>query len=137
MQTEIWPADISSLSAIQEFVEQICGRAGFSVEQTIQINIAIEELVVNIISHGFEDPSGEVIEMEVDDEADKLTLRLIDSGMPFDPITAKEADTAASLEDRPIGGLGLTLVKNFTDQVDYKNENNQNILSLTILKKQN
>ena len=70
-----------------------------------------------------------VIEADVRD--DHLVFRVIDSGVPFDPTLASEPDLAADLKDRPIGGLGIYLVKRIMDQVSYARKNGKNILSMT------
>ena len=62
---------------------------------------------------------------------DRLEFRISDNGIPFDPTVAADPDVAADVKDRPIGGLGIFLVKHIMDQVSYCRENGKNILSMT------
>ncbi len=135
MLLKSWPVDLKSLSSIQAFVEKLCKDAGFTSLRVSQINIAAEELVVNIINHAFEDNKGEIIKIEVQTYPDQIEFRFIDSGVPFDPIGAKDPDTTLDLMDRPIGGMGIALVKQFADHIGYKRCDNNNILTMIIQKK--
>jgi len=136
MISKSWQADLKSLSSIQAFIEGLGKDAGFTSQRISQINIAVEELVVNIINHAFEDNQGETITIEVQEDPDKIAFRIIDSGIPFDPLKVKDPDITLDLMDRPIGGLGIFLVKQFASQVDYVRRGNNNILTMMIHKKE-
>ena len=75
-----------------------------------------------------------MITIEVDSDLDALTIRIIDSGKHFDPLKEEDPDTTLNIKDRPIGGLGIFMVKRFTDKLDYIRQNNKNILTMIILK---
>jgi len=136
MISKSWQADLESLSGIQVFIEKLGKGAGFTSQRIAQINIAVEELVVNIINHAFKDNREETIKIEVQEDSDQIAFRIIDSGRPFDPLEQKDPDITLDLMDRPIGGLGIYLVKQFANQVDYVRRGNKNILTMIIHKKE-
>ena len=97
----------------------------------MSINLALEEAVTNVISYAY--PEGTEGEIKVDAIARKDSLRftISDFGQEFDPTATPEVDTSLALEDRPIGGLGIHLVRKIMDRVSYKRQDDMNILTLT------
>ncbi len=136
MISKLWPADLKSLSSIQIFIEKLSKIEGLSTKKTSQINISVEELVVNIINYGFSDNTGENIQIDVQVNQDQITFSIVDSGKYFNPLIKKDPDLTQDTMDRPIGGLGIFLVKQFADQVDYERRDNKNIFTMTINKKE-
>jgi serine/threonine-protein kinase RsbW len=94
------------------------------------MNVALDELLTNTVSHGLSDGAGDV-SIEVDLGPDRLTVTLSDSGQAFDPFGQTAPDTTLSVEDRPIGGLGIHLVRNLVDDVSYERHLDRNIVVLT------
>ena len=94
------------------------------------VNVALDELLANALSHGQSgrDPCSVTIEVELDQE--HVTVILTDDGTPFDPFGRDAPDTGLSVEDRPIGGLGLHLVGQLMDQVSYQRRDGHNIVVL-------
>ena len=94
------------------------------------VNVALDELLANALSHGQSgrDPCSVTIEVELDQE--RVTVILTDDGTPFDPFGRDAPDTGLSVEDRPIGGLGLHLVGQLMDQVSYQRRDGHNIVVL-------
>jgi anti-sigma regulatory factor (Ser/Thr protein kinase) len=96
----------------------------------MSLNLAIEEAVVNVMSYAY--PRGThgdvIIDLSVTDQ--QLTIAIIDQGMPFDPTSQVEADTSLSVEDRPIGGLGIYLVRQLMDSINYERIDGKNVLTL-------
>jgi serine/threonine-protein kinase RsbW len=103
-------------AAFAEFAEQ------HALPTAVQrsINIALDELLANALSHGRmgSDPCSVTVELELDRE--RVTVTLTDDGTPFDPFERDAPDTTLSLEDRAIGGLGIHLVRQLMDQVSYQ-----------------
>jgi anti-sigma regulatory factor (Ser/Thr protein kinase) len=97
-----------------------------------KVNLCLEELLVNIIRHGIEDEAGVgpiYVDLELIPEA--LRVELLDSGRAFDPFTeAPSPDLESGLEDRPIGGLGVHLVKALANRYEYRRELAQNRVTL-------
>lgn len=130
-----WPARFDSLPLVQEHIEDLAQRSGVDVNRLIQLSIALEEVVVNIINHAYGSTGGGEILVGFDDQGERVVVSLADTGLAFNPLEADEPDVEMSLLDRPIGGLGILMVKKLMDQVSYERRNNENVLSLTLNKK--
>ena len=126
----ILPNDVQEVPKLAAFVDEICEAAGMDMATAMQMNLAIEEAVVNVMEYAY--PAGikgEVrIEAQVHDTYVEFTLS--DDGMPFNPTEKGEVDTTLSAEERSIGGLGIMLVKHYMDSVIYKYVDSQNVLTL-------
>ena len=94
------------------------------------VNLAIDEILTNTISYGYEDDERHQIEIIVRVEAEALVVVIVDDSMPFDLALAPERDLEASLEDTPLGGLGLFLVHRMMDSVEYRREEGCNVVTL-------
>lgn len=94
------------------------------------INISLDELLANALSHGRmgRDPCSVTVELKLDDE--QVTVVFTDDGPPFDPFERDAPDTTLSIEERPIGGLGLHLVKQLMDEVSYQRREGHNVVVL-------
>jgi sigma-B regulation protein RsbU (phosphoserine phosphatase) len=97
------------------------------------MNLAIEEWMANVVNYAY--PKGTRGHVEVTADMSKdMVLKLVikDHGVPFDPTQYKEADTLSDLEDRPIGGLGIHMIRTIMDTMTYeRSANGYNILTLT------
>jgi anti-sigma regulatory factor (Ser/Thr protein kinase) len=114
---------------LSEFVETVCEEKGLDMALTMNLNLALEEAVVNVMSYAYPDSQGDVkVDIMIDDQ--KVVSTLTDSGIPFDPTQKGDVDTTLPAEERPIGGLGIHLVKQIMDKVSYQYVGNQNILTL-------
>ena len=123
------PNDIATISQLSEFVEAVCEEKGLDMALTMNLNLALEEAVVNVMSYAYPDSQGDVkVDIMIDDQ--KVVSTLTDSGIPFDPTQKGDVDTTLPAEERPIGGLGIHLVKQIMDKVSYQYVGNQNILTL-------
>jgi serine/threonine-protein kinase RsbW len=87
--------------------------------------IACDEIVSNIVNHGGADASVEVAVRVRDGQVD---VEVLDGGAPFDPMAAAEPDTGLALEDRKVGGLGIYLVREMMDRIDYERRDGRNRL---------
>lgn len=125
------PAECERLDEVQTFIDQHLAEVEYSPEAQIQLQIAVEELFVNIASYAYAPGHGDaVIGCQVEKNPPSITVQLRDWGKPFDPLAKKDADITLSAEDRDIGGLGIYMVKNSMDAVDYQREDGQNILTI-------
>jgi anti-sigma regulatory factor (Ser/Thr protein kinase) len=95
-----------------------------------KINLALEELLSNIISYGYVDDDDHWIKVAISLEEGVLVISLEDDGIPFNPAEAKEPDCGCPLEDREIGNLGIHLCKQFMDDLIYERRGNKNIVIL-------
>lgn len=94
------------------------------------LNVALDELLQNTIAHGFAEQQGGAVTIAVLLETDRLTVTLTDDGRPFNPLDAAAPDTARPLEDRPVGGLGIHLVRQLMDDVHYQRQGGRNVVVL-------
>ena len=122
--------DVHEVSKFSTFIKSVMEK--LSIEKTLarQLRLAIEEAVVNVIDYAY--PAGQEGNIEVQIMSDGETLKtvLIDSGVAFDPTAKEKADTSLSAEDRQIGGLGILLVRELMDSINYERIDGQNILTL-------
>lgn len=121
-------ATIDQLGPLCKTVENLQQSLMCTDRQMCEIILVLEELVANAILHG----GGRVIEVDLHKEWDELVITICDDGRPFDPTMAAEADICQPLEERCAGGLGIHLVKHYTDTMAYRRENDTNIVTLTI-----
>lgn len=95
------------------------------------VRLAIEELVLNCIKYGYDDNADHTILIKLSVTGELLTITVIDDGHPFDPLTAPPPDLSVDLLDRPIGGLGLHMLRELADHFSYRRCDNTNQLTLT------
>jgi sigma-B regulation protein RsbU (phosphoserine phosphatase) len=124
------PNDINTIPQLQEFVEGVGEELNIDPSLVMSLNLALEEAVVNVMNYAYppESDGDVVIEAEANDVRLKFTI--IDNGTPFDPTAIADADTTLSTEERPIGGLGIFMVRQIMDSINYERVDGQNILSL-------
>lgn len=124
--------EVEELTQLPAFVDAVCEEAGIDMALIASLNLALEETVTNVVLYAYKDGVGLV---DIDAIYDKNNLKFIitDNGIPFDPTTKEDADTTLSAEERPIGGLGIFLVRQIMDTVSYERKDGKNIL--TIVKK--
>lgn len=122
--------DINEIPLMSEFIEEVAEELGFNASDTMNMNLAIEEAVVNVMNYAY--PQGTVgdILLQASTTDTHLIFTISDSGTPFDPTQQDDPDTTLSVEDRPIGGLGIFLVKQLMDTVHYEYKDGQNFLFL-------
>ena len=131
MKTLTVPAERNELDTVQGFVDEALDQVPCTPETRLQLQIAVEELFVNIASYAYAPNIGEaVIGCHVEQEPPSVTIQFRDWGKPFDPLAREDADITLSAEDRKIGGLGIYMVKNSMDDVRYQYENGQNVLTI-------
>jgi serine/threonine-protein kinase RsbW len=94
------------------------------------VNLALEEIVTNTISYGFTDDSEHTITISLDLDGRDLHVRVEDDAMPFNPLEREGPDLDAPLADRPIGGLGVHLVRTLMDDIRYERVGTRNVLSM-------
>ena len=116
-------------SANDEVSRWLAGRGG-SPEMEYFANLAIEELGTNCIKYGYDDAKEHWIEVNLSVSANDVILTITDDGRPFNPLAAPDSEVTAALEERPIGGLGIHLVRKMADRMEYIREQGRNKLTL-------
>ena len=112
-------------------VDQFCESNELSPEIAYAVNLSVDEILTNTISYGYDDDEAHRIEMSVRLEADALVVVIVDDSRPFDPTARPDPDIEASLEERDVGGLGLFLVHQMMDRVEYSRVDGRNVVTLT------
>lgn len=111
-------------------IETLAEREGWTPDLSFKVNLALEELVINIMDYGFAEGDHE-IDITLISEDHRLIIEIADSGKAFDPLQdAPVPDVNAPAEERPIGGLGIYLVRNMMDDMQYRREGDRNYLTL-------
>jgi anti-sigma regulatory factor (Ser/Thr protein kinase) len=123
------PADIAEIPAISLRLEESLLSYGFTPEEVLDTQLAVEELITNIAVHGYRGTGGPVT-VSCSFEDDHAVIQLADSAPAFDPLSVPEPDIDADVSDRKIGGLGIYLVRQVMDGISYRFENGSNILTL-------
>ena len=112
--------DIQQVPQLADFVDMVCEEVGMDMAVAIQMNLAMEEAVVNVMSYAYPADTVGDVTIEAVTIADQLQFTITDSGIPFDPTAKAEVDTTLSAEERPIGGLGIHLVRQLMDSINYE-----------------
>jgi PAS domain S-box-containing protein len=122
--------DLKQITAAIEWFEVFAleHKMPFAIIQ--KINIALDEILNNIISYGYKDKEVHEIEVGIELRSARLIIIINDDGMPFNPFKNDPPDTMLTVEERMIGGLGIHLVKKLMDEYEYKRHINKNIITL-------
>lgn len=127
--------DIAEVPRLASWVEELAETYQLSPDKSFQLNLALEEAVVNVMNYAYPGQQGRPISLTAVPFDDGIRFLLIDEGIPFDPTQQATPDSALlDSEDRPIGGLGILLVREFMSDISYKYEDGRNQLYMTICK---
>jgi len=124
------PAEIDHLDNVLDFVNAAIDDLKADLKFSNNINIAVEEIFVNIAHYAYPEGDGDVI-VSVLISDNNVTIEFTDSGIPYNPLEKADPDTTLSADERSIGGLGIFMVKKLMDTMNYRYDNNKNILSIT------
>jgi len=122
--------DIQQVPQLADFVDMVCEEIGMDMAVAIQMNLAMEEAVVNVMSYAYPADTVGDVTIEAVTIADQLQFTITDCGTPFDPTAKEDVDTTLSAEERPIGGLGIHLVRQLMDSITYERIDGKNVLTL-------
>lgn len=123
--------NIEELHRLNAFLEEVSEQWGLSMKVTMNINLALEEIITNIIFYGYKETDKHSISIELIKEEFGVAIIIADDAEPFNMLMKKEYDEAdKNAEDREIGGLGIHFVKTLMDEVSYERTNKQNILRI-------
>ena len=123
--------DIREIAMLPDFVEAAVQQSKMDPSFTAALNLALEEAVANVIQYAYPAGASGIIEVDAILDGHSLSFVISDSGKPFDPTAKPDVDITASAEDRPIGGLGIHLVRQIMDTVHYERKDGMNILTIT------
>lgn len=124
-------AAVENIEVVTDFVNEELEKLDCPVKARRQIDVAIDELFGNIARYAYLPDVGKAtVRFSVEEDPLEVTITFIDNGIPFNPLEKSNPDTHLSAEERPIGGLGIFLVKKSMDLVEYEYKNGQNILKI-------
>lgn len=122
--------DISEINKLTEFVEEIGNELSLAPDVVFNLNLVLEEAVVNIINYAYPKEDHQSIYLSATLHEGSIILVLTDTGVEFDPTMAPEADITLSAEERPIGGLGIFLIRQIMNEVRYDRIDDKNVLTM-------
>lgn len=124
-------ATVENIPVVTAFVDEQLEILGCPIKAQMQIDIAIDELFGNIAQYAYNPEIGSAtVRVEVSEDPLAVIITFIDGGMPYDPLKADDPDITLSVEDRPLGGLGIYMVKKSMDEIMYEYKDGKNILSI-------
>ena len=123
--------DIKQVSRLEGWLKSLGKKFSLKASLLPELNLALEEAVTNVILYAYPEGSYGSVELSAACSYGVLIFVLTDSGQPFDPTAAPEADTHSSLQDRPVGGLGIHILRQIMDSVQYERRGGKNILTMT------
>lgn len=126
--SKIFNAEINELEGVQSFVINSLKELSLDIKLENQLKIVLEEIFVNIASYAYDDKGD--AEIKIRTENNQIFISFIDSGYEFNPLAKEDPNINAKASERRIGGLGIFMVKNLMDDVQYEYKNKQNILTL-------
>jgi anti-sigma regulatory factor (Ser/Thr protein kinase) len=129
LQLELLP-QLTEIRRLAKAIEEFGEKFGFSSVAIQQVTLALDELVTNIVHHGMQDRAAGAIVIDFRYDAPMLTVTVSDSGRPFDPREVSQLDRKSTLDEHPIGGLGVHLIRSLMDSIDYRHESGQNHVTL-------
>ena len=133
---------ISKSMAIDNSIEdmsQLCSNfhdfftdAGLKSSTVYALDLALEEMLTNIIKYGYDDHREHAIKVVVDIASEAVYMLIEDDGHEFDPLSQNSPDLDLNIADRQIGGVGIFLTLNMVNEINYSREDNKNKLRITV-----
>jgi anti-sigma regulatory factor (Ser/Thr protein kinase) len=123
--------DFDELTRLAEALTEFCGRHGVPDESRITLNVALEEIVTNIISYAFDGARERSIDLELGLRDGSLRAIVADDGIAYNPLQHALPDVTLPLEKRRIGGLGIVLITRLVDDVTYERTGGRNVLTIS------
>ena len=122
--------NIHEVTRFSSFMESATQKMGIEKTDARKLRLAVEEAVVNVINYAYPVGTEGTVEVRLMSNAQRIKMMIIDSGVAFDPTSKEKVDTTLLAEERQIGGLGILLVRELMDSINYEREDGKNILTL-------
>ncbi len=127
--------DLGEFPELTRKVHGVLEPRGFSGKPVYVVDLALEEMVTNIIKYGYDDQDEHQIEIILNTSDAGVELKIIDDGHFFNPLETETADTVSDLDSRAVGGVGIHLTCTMADEVDYRRRHHKNILTVKVSRK--
>ncbi|WP_339735988.1 ATP-binding protein [uncultured Sunxiuqinia sp.] len=121
---------VGELASLAREIDKLAHEWELSEALAMNINLVIEEALSNIMFYAFADDARHEINLSISVKDNRLTIKITDDGIPFDPLSHKQPDVTLPAEERPVGGLGIFLMSQIMDEMHYDRNKNENILTL-------
>ena len=122
--------DIAEISKLATFIDEIGEEFSLAPDVVFNLNLVLEEAVINVINYAYPKEEHQSIYLSATLHEGSIVFVLTDTGKEFDPTQAPEADITLSAEERPIGGLGIFLIRQIMNEVKYQRIDGKNVLTL-------
>lgn len=122
---------IDELTRVAVFIEELGDEWELPIPLVFSLNLVLEEALTNTILYGFDDENQHTIDVLFNKTGDVLHISIVDDGHEYDPTLKDDPDITLAAADRPIGGLGIFLIKKIMDTIEYQRKENKNYLILT------
>ena len=124
-------AELESLQTFREFITDCCAKYDISNDTVLDLKLAVDEACTNIITHGYKgmDPGSIILSFRI--QPDRILVQITDFGHVFEPVAGPKPDVEAALGDDELGGLGLYLIYQTMDNIDYTSSEDGNTLTFT------
>ena len=122
---------VDQIALLPEFVNTVAGKAELDHESAFNLNLALEEAVANVIMYAYPEGTDGLVDIQAVVDGKCVSFVITDSGKAFDPTVKEDVDITADADKRPIGGLGIHLVRTIMDEVHYERKEEKNILTIT------
>jgi serine/threonine-protein kinase RsbW len=119
------PAELTRLA---ELLDEFARENGLPVRTSRAIALSLHEHVTNVMTHGFGDRRSHELSVHLRLQGGAVEAEVLDDGPSFNPLERPPVDTRVPLDDKPLGGLGVHLIRKLTDELEYRRENDRNIL---------
>lgn len=126
-------ATIENLSKVFTFLQESLDKCDVPPKIKRQIKLCVEEVYMNITHYAYNPETGEAtvgVDLVGGEDPKRIIISFADEGKPYDPLKREDPDVESGLDDRPIGGLGIYLVKTTMDSIDYEYKDGQNLLTI-------
>lgn len=123
--------DLREITSVAAHIDDFCETNKLQPEVSYAVNLALEELLANTITYGYDDEGSHRIEVLLRLEEQALLVIVVDDGIAFDPTKSSVSENVVSLEETELGGLGLLLINRMMDGVEYQRRADCNIVILT------
>ena len=124
------PAALGNLRALLQFIDDYGAGIGLEERSRQQVELAADEMLTNIIQYAFPERDGDITVSCSIDPLDRLSVEIVDGGIPFNPLEAESPSLHSGIEERGIGGLGILLARKEVDAMGYRRESGLNILTM-------
>ncbi|MDR0968638.1 MAG: ATP-binding protein [Holosporaceae bacterium] len=124
--------NIEEISRICDIVRNFCVQNGVSDEKYHDVVLILDELITNIISYAYPDGGERFFDLSLEKNDQYIVMNVIDDGIPFDPSSQADPDVDSSIEERQLGGLGIFMVKQLSEVIEYSRVDDQNRLCVKV-----